>query len=635
MRIQTENMSLNLNDDGTLELKAGLLNGCFRPGISLDGTPLPMEAFSVSEQSASHFVLSGGNSRCMWKFHCSASLGKIRLRLTASLAEHARKIELIPYSLPRICPEHFLAQNLKMGGCVSLHFPRTEKSVFEGHHFAVIKGSGCFVMVSAPLRNRFMTDFKGTAFGSAVTDFKCSAGTIHEDILEIDSGEFTFIAGSDPFSLMDLWSDENLGIKKDFSRPPVCGWNSWDYYRWTVTEEEVLQNAEFIARDPVLSKHVKRIIVDDGWQYCYGEWDANPLFPNGLKYLADELKKMGFDPGLWVAPSIAEPHSRIAQLNPQETMGLGENGLPCLAYECMRRYGFVLDPTVEKSRQFVRDTFRRLSGYGFCYFKLDFLCSTLAARQFHDRTVSRTDIVRRFVEDASAGTAGRSVILGCNYSFASGNQFVDSVRVGGDIHARWDCIRHNSVSVAGTMWSAEKYWINDPDFALCRALDTTDDPQLQAIRALAVFNAPDSEYSDNFIGYTLADAKRAQMEVLLSLILVSAGAINLSDKIPLLNESGLELARKTVSAEHGKPGRPVDLFEDDYAALWIQKTPSGHRVLQINWTESEKAVSFDLKSYGISAEKARSFWNDSTVDISSGKIEAVLPGRSCLLTELQ
>jgi len=243
--------------------------------------------------------------------------------------------------------------------------------------------------------------------------------------------------------------------------------------------------------------------------------------------------------------------------------------------------------------------------------------------------------VRRFVEDASAGTAGRSVILGCNYSFASGNQFVDSVRVGGDIHARWDCIRHNSVSVAGTMWSAEKYWINDPDFALCRALDTTDDPQLQAIRALAVFNAPDSEYSDNFIGYTLADAKRAQMEVLLSLILVSAGAINLSDKIPLLNESGLELARKTVSAEHGKPGRPVDLFEDDYAALWIQKTPSGHRVLQINWTESEKAVSFDLKSYGISAEKARSFWNDSTVDISSGKIEAVLPGRSCLLTELQ
>ncbi len=634
MRIQTETMSLTLNDDGTLELKAGVLNGRFRPGIVLDGAALPMETFALSEQSADHFVLNGSHSRCSWKFHCSASAGKIRLRLTAALSGNARKIELIPYSAPRICPEHFLAQNLRMGGCVSLHFPRSGSSVFEGHHFAVLKGGGGFVMVSAPLRNRLMTDFTGTASASAVTDFKCSAGTSHEDLLEIDSGEFAFTTGDDPFLLMDRWSNENLEVKKDLSRPPVSGWNSWDYYRWTVTEEEVLRNAEFIARDPVLSRHVKRIIVDDGWQYCYGEWEANPLFPNGMKHLADELKKMGFEPGLWVAPSIAEPHSRLAQLNPQDTMGLGENGLPCLAYECMRRVGFVLDPTVEKSREFIRDIFRRLSGYGFRYFKLDFLCSTLKARQFHDRTVPRTDIVRRIVEDASTGAGGESVILGCNYSFASGNRFVDFVRVGGDIHARWDSIRHNSVSVAGTTWAAGKHWINDPDFALCRASDTSDDPQMHAIRALAVFNAPDSEYNDNFIGYTLVDTKRAQMEVLLSLVLVSAGVIHLSDKMPLLNESGLELARKTVSAEPGEPGRPVDLFEDDYASLWIQKTAAGHRVLQINWTDDAKPFSFELQKHGISAEKARNFWNDSAVDVSSGKMEGILPARSCLLAEL-
>ncbi len=124
------------------------------------------------------------------------------------------------------------------------------------------------------------------------------------------------------------------------------------------------------------------------------------------------------------------------------------------------------------------------------------------------------------------------------------------------------------------------------------------------------------------------------MEVLLSLVLVSAGVIHLSDKMPLLNESGLELARKTVSAEPGEPGRPVDLFEDDYASLWIQKTAAGHRVLQINWTDDAKPFSFELQKHGISAEKARNFWNGSAVDVSSGKMEGILPARSCLLAEL-
>ena len=74
------------------------------------------------------------------------------------------------------------------------------------------------------------------------------------------------------------YADENAPEGKVFE-DPVCGWNTWDYYRWTITEDEVLKNAEFIAKDPVLSKHVKRIIIDDGWQYCYGEWGMPPLPP--------------------------------------------------------------------------------------------------------------------------------------------------------------------------------------------------------------------------------------------------------------------------------------------------------------------------------------------------------------------
>ena len=140
----------------------------------------------------------------------------------------------------------------------------------------------------------------------------------------------------------------------------------------TITEQEVLENARFIARDPVLSRYVKRIIVDDGWQYCYGEWEANSLFPSGMESLAGELSSMGFEPGLWIAPSIVEPHARIAQID-SGMLGCGDNGLPCLCYECMRRVGFVLDPTQEKVRKFLFDLFSRYSAMGYRHFKLDFL----------------------------------------------------------------------------------------------------------------------------------------------------------------------------------------------------------------------------------------------------------------------
>ncbi|MBS1371109.1 MAG: hypothetical protein HPZ91_14250 [Lentisphaeria bacterium] len=106
----------------------------------------------------------------------------------------------------------------------------------------------------------------------------------------------------------------------------------------------MLENARFIAADPVLSKHVRRIIVDDGRQYCCGEWEANHLFPSGMKTPAAELRKMNFDAGLWFAPALAEPHSRIAQTG-TEMLAAGESGLPCLGFECMRRHAFLLDPT--------------------------------------------------------------------------------------------------------------------------------------------------------------------------------------------------------------------------------------------------------------------------------------------------
>ena len=55
--------------------------------------------------------------------------------------------------------------------------------------------------------------------------------------------------------------------KNDFALTPPMGWNSYDYYDTTVTEEQVKANADYMA------KHLKQY----GWEYIVVdiEWYAN------------------------------------------------------------------------------------------------------------------------------------------------------------------------------------------------------------------------------------------------------------------------------------------------------------------------------------------------------------------------
>jgi hypothetical protein len=433
-------------------------------------------------------------------------------------------------------------------------------------------------------------------------------------------------ADRDGHALMEAWAGEQGEVVKQ-PEAPVAGWNSWDYYRWTITEESVLKNAEFIAADPVLRRHVKRIIIDDGWSYCYGEWEANPLFPHGMKWLAGRLAKMGFEPGLWFCPSIVEPHSRIAQWD-TDMLAKGRSGMPCLAFSCMQRFGFVLDPTVPKTRQWVHDLFDRYASMGFRYFKLDFLKPTLNAPVFADASVPRGRIVHMLVDAARQGMKGRAKLMGCGYDFHAGTALVDEVRTSSDIHARWDCIKENVGSIAARWWAQGRWWGNDPDFALARGPDTSDDPDLARLQACYVFVKPDAPRMP-WHEFPLATMRLAEAQTLLSLVLISGGAVNLSDDLTKLNAAGLDLIRRTVSAERGGAGVALDLFSAEHPSCWTQPLREGRRVLLVNWSDESRELAFP----GIVDGAARDFWTGEPVRIRGGRLVRSLAPHACLLVE--
>ncbi|MFA7231561.1 MAG: hypothetical protein WC071_09855, partial [Victivallaceae bacterium] len=334
------------------------------------------------------------------------------------------------------------------------------------------------------------------------------------------------------------------------------------------------------------------------------------------------------EPGLWFAPTIVEPHCRIAQWD-YDMLAKGESGHPCLGFSCMGRYGFLLDPTQEKARKFIFDTFTRYADMGYKYFKLDFMGTTLNAKKFADQSISHSEIQRLIVQPAYEAVKGKASILGCNYHFEGGNKYVDAVRVGGDIHAQWNSIRHNTASVAARFWCNKKLWINDPDFALCRGFDTSNDPDMTRLLPSLIGIKPDDKDCAIFTR-PLVDVKRKQLEILLSIVLCAGGAVNLSDKMYQLNESGLDLARRAVSAAQGEAAIPLDLFQTELPAYWLQQVKNCRRVLLINWNDKPAELVFDLKKHGIDSNNAVNFWNDQPVAVKNGRIEVTLEPRSCL-----
>ncbi len=629
----------------TISLQGISLAGC-RVSIEVDGECALATGLDLADENGCA-IITGLTpfGPVSVKFSPGKETGSMALSASVELTAPARRLALRPIcGLGLANATHLLCHGRTMGGCKTCRLPaarlETEAGENPGAKFTsffqtMVSFADRKLHITQPLRQDNVTTVGGIVDGAVIRDIAV------ETVFEFPQAgrhvsETTTVASvADGFAAMRAWGD----AQQDSPLPPEpqpIGWNSWDYYRWTITEDEVLKNAEFIASDPVLSKHVRRIIVDDGWQYCYGEWDANPLFKSGMDTLARNLRAMGFVPGLWMCPGIAEPHSRIAQWQ-TDWLAMSEGGDPCLSFDCMRRKGFIIDPTLPEVKQWLHDLFTRYVGMGYGYFKTDFLMPVCTAPRYH-REVPRGQIIRELMEPIAGALRGKADLLGCGYDYNGGCDLVRMVRAGSDIHSTWGCTKSNAISVAARFWASNRTWITDPDFCVCRGPETSSDPDIGRLRCLYVFVKPEERGRDAWPGapwsYGFDNILAKEAECLLSIALMNGGAINLSDKLYVLNDRGLDLVRRTVSAARGTSPTPVDLFESDRASKWVQSIPGGIRALLVNWEDRDTELSLNLAPFGVNASSGRNFWTDEDVPLKDNVLRAALPAHSCLLVEL-
>lgn len=107
------------------------------------------------------------------------------------------------------------------------------------------------------------------------------------------------------------------GEYRDKKRPILI--NNWEATYFDFNTEKLLGIAKQAAK-----LGIEMLVMDDGWFGCrnddntsLGDWNVNEEKLNGgLKYLVDEVNKMGMKFGIWFEPEMISPDSKLYREHP-------------------------------------------------------------------------------------------------------------------------------------------------------------------------------------------------------------------------------------------------------------------------------------------------------------------------------
>ncbi|WP_238011708.1 glycoside hydrolase family 36 protein [Dactylosporangium sp. AC04546] len=263
-------------------------------------------------------------------------------------------------------------------------------------------------------------------------------------------------------------------------------WCSWYAYYENVTEAQLAKDVADLAGLPF-----DVVQIDDGWEEKVGDWVPNAKFPSGMRSLADRIADAGFTPGLWLAPFIALPNSRLATERP-ELLLRSASGQPVVAgYNWGGPY-YALDLTLPAALEHVADLIRTVvHEWGFKYLKLDFINAAAAYLPGRHREQVYRDGLALIRE-----VAGDDVyLLGSGAILLPSLGLLDGLRSGPDVAPMWDnyasvdpsdaTARNAVVNSVHRLWQSPLVEV-DPDVVYFRSkLNLLTSQQLRWLRDLA------------------------------------------------------------------------------------------------------------------------------------------------------
>ena len=226
-----------------------------------------------------------------------------------------------------------------------------------------------------------------------------------------------------------------------FSKPPV-GWMTWYAVMFDASEETVLENARFQA------EHLKdfganTIWVDWEWYHdeipCKRTDGVNSLmpdskkYPNGMKYLSDKIRELGFIPSLWIGYTHEPGPNKYTEKYPE--MVLAE-------YHAWCGYYFYDYTNPHYLNEYLPEALGNVEKWGYDAVKFDVLPSSMMVNDiYHDRmydpTQSTYEAYRNVIKKTREILGKDVYMLSCSGftqpSVLWASDIFDAARIGDDI----------------------------------------------------------------------------------------------------------------------------------------------------------------------------------------------------------
>ncbi len=409
-------------------------------------------------------------------------------------------------------------------------------------------------------------------------------------------------------------------------RPSPTGWCSWYHFFQKIDPESIRSNLQSLQRMRS-DLPLDLVQIDDGFEAQVGDWLAfQPAFPQGVAPLAAEIRHAGFSPGLWLAPFIVHPRSRLAAEHPDWLLR-GAFNRPVNAGFLWNTFTTALDLTLPPAQEYVREVIHTaVQRWGFSYLKLDFLfAASLPGKRF-DPTRTRAQVLRRALEDVRQAAGEEAQLLGCGCPLGPAIGLVDAMRISSDVDVGWTpsyrgqkfffqaephmpSVRNALQNVLCRLPLHQRWWINDPD---CLLLRPETRLTLEEIRTLA------------------------------SVIALSGGSLFLSDDLPALPPERLRIAESLLPLIGQAARIPNWLDQHTPSRLRLDlENSSGmwHLLALVNWQDQAQEMQLDLSSFGLDPTAPyhlREFWRGQAGVIANGRFElGSLPAHGTALCALR
>lgn len=360
----------------------------------------------------------------------------------------------------------------------------------------------------------------------------------------------------DPSPLLEHWASELGAVARArVAAPYQVGWCSWYHYFHGVSEADLRSNLALAGDWPF-----DVFQLDDGFQSAIGDWlSTNDRFPSSVDALAAAIAAEGRTPGIWIAPFLAGPDSRVATEHPAWLAGHAASGSPLVGMVNDGWGGPVhtLDTTNPEVLEHIEAVARALVAAGFPYLKLDFTYAPSLRGRYLDPSRTPAQRVRAGFDAVRRGAGDDAFLLGCGAPLGATVGVVDGMRIGADVGPWWHAPEgayrpagHEGGEPAtvnawrntlSRSFMHRRLWLNDPDCLMLRFDKTQLDAEQVRAWALAVGVSGGMALVSDDLSLLGPDARR------------------LLDEVVVLGRA----ADAEAARAGGRPPRCIDLMDAD------------------------------------------------------------------------